>query len=306
MAKIKTPKIVEAKEKLSRGETIFTYVVNVFMVICMIGAFYPIVYVFSASVSSGVALDRGLVYLWPVDFTFGAYEYLFQDNSFWVSFGNSLLYMFAGTFYCMVVSVMAGFVLARREFIFNKGFNVFILMTMWLSAGTIPTYLNYNMLGMKDSRLAMILGFGLSAYNILLIRSYFESLPGELIQAARIDGASEAQILRLIYIPLSTPILATVSLFYSLTSWNSWFWYSLLIKTESKQPIQIVLRRLLMYATTNPDDTSSEIVEVIAGVHNATTIKYAIMVFSLIPILLIYPYIQKYFTKGVTLGGVKS
>lgn len=290
----------------SDGEIIFGWFVNFLMVILIIGSLYPLIYVLSASLSSGVSIDRGLVYLFPVDFTSGAYKYLFSDAAFWIAFGNSMFYMFAGTIYLMIISTMAAFVLARKEFMFHKPFNIFVLLTMWLGAGTIPRYLTYNMLGMKDSRIAMVIGFGLSAFNILLVRNYFESLPKELIEASRMDGATEWQILTKIFVPLSKPILATVSLFYALYSWNSWFWHSVLIKTDSKQPLQIILRRLLLFATENPDDTSNEIIEVVAGVHNATTIKYAIMVLSLIPVIIVYPYVQKHFTKGITLGGVKS
>ncbi len=290
----------------SKGEIIFGYIVNILMGICILGALYPLIYVISASLSSGISVDRGQVFLWPVEFTLGAYEYLFSDNAFWISFANSVFYMLAGTVYCMFVSVTVAYVMSRKTFIFNKSINFFILFTMWLSAGTIPRYLNYINLGMSDSRIAMIIGFGVSAFNIILIRNYFDSLPKELIEAATMDGATEAQILRKIYIPLSAPILATVSLFYALASWNSWFWYSLLIKSESKQPLQIVLRRLLLYSAENIDDTSNEIINIVAGAHNDTTIKYAIMVLSLIPVLIVYPYVQKHFTKGITLGGVKS
>lgn len=301
---------IKSKKKkfdcLSRGEKIFGYIVNILMVISIIGALYPLVYVFSASISSGMSVDRGQVFLLPVDVTFGAYKYLFSDEAFWISFANSLFYMFAGTVYCMIISVMVAYVMSRRDFLFNRFLNFFVLFTMWLGAGTIPRYLNYINLGMDDSRIAMVVGFGVSAFNIILIRNYFDSLPKELIEASKIDGASEYDVLTKIYIPLSAPILATVSLFYALSSWNSWFWYSLLIKEESKQPLQIVLRRLLLHSTENIDDTSNEIVKIVEGGHNDTTIKYAIMVLSLIPVVIVYPYVQKHFTKGITLGGVKS
>lgn len=293
-------------DRLSNGERIFGYCVNVLMVIAIIGSLYPLIYVISASISSGISVDRGQVFLLPVEFTLGAYEYLFSDGAFWVSFCNSLFYMFAGTVYCMLVSVTVAYVMSRKNFIFNRALNFFILFTMWLGAGTIPRYLNYINLGMGDSRSAMIIGFGVSAFNIILIRNYFDSLPNELVEASRIDGASEFQVLSKIFVPLSAPILATVSLFYALGSWNSWFWYSLLIKSESKQPLQIILRRLLLYSVENIDDTSNEIVKIVAGSHNDTTIKYAIMVLSLIPVVIVYPYVQKHFTKGITLGGVKS
>ncbi|WP_105616522.1 carbohydrate ABC transporter permease [Vallitalea okinawensis] len=291
---------------LSKGELIFGYIVNILMVIAIIGALYPLLYVLSASLSSGIAVDRKQVFLLPVDLTFSAYEYLFSDRALWVSLANSFFYMFAGTAYCMVISVMVAYVMSRKNFLFNRFLNFFVLFTMWLGAGTIPRYLNYINLGMGDSRLGMIVGFGISAFNIILIRNYFDSLPKELVEAATIDGASESQVLTKIFVPLSSPILATVSLFYALSSWNSWFWYSLLIKTESKQPIQIILRRLLLYTAENIDDTSNEIIKIEAGGHNDTTLKYAIMVLSLIPVVIVYPYVQRHFTKGITLGGVKS
>lgn len=292
--------------KTTKSDRAIDWTINGIMLILIIVAVYPLIYVLSVSLSSGLAVDRGQVYLFPVDFTLEAYRYLFKDGAFIMAFANSMFYMFAGTFYNMVISVMAAYVLARKEFILTKYINLLVIFTMWLSAGTIPEYMNFRNLNMVDSRMGMILGFGLSAYNIILIRNYFEGLPKEILEASKIDGASEFQVLTKVYIPLSKPILATVSLFYALYRWNTWFWFSLLIKTESKVPLQVVLRMMLIRSAENPDSTANDIVEIVQGGANYTTIQYAVMLFSIIPVLMVYPYVQKHFTKGIMLGGVKS
>lgn len=292
--------------KSSMGGRIFDILLNLAMLIMIVGAIYPIIYVLSVSLSSGLAVDRGEVFLFPVEFTVEAYKYLFKDASFVIAFGNSAFYMIAGTASNMFISVTAAYVMARKNFILSRFTNMMVLLTMWLGAGTIPMYLNYRNLGMTDSRLAIILGFGLSAYNIILIRNYFDNLPEEILEAAKIDGASEWQILKDIFMPLSKPIIATVSLFYALSRWNSWFWHSLLLKSDNKIPLQVVLRNLLAQTAENPDSTSNEIVDIAKSGASFTTIQHAVMLFAIVPVIMIYPYVQRHFTKGIMLGGVKS
>lgn len=290
----------------SQGERIFDALLNTIMLVMIIGAIYPIVYVLSVSLSSGLAVDRGEVFLLPVELTIEAYRYLFRDSAFILAFGNSMFYMVAGTAYNMFISVTAAYVMARKGFIFSRFTNMMVLITMWLGAGTIPSYMNYRNLGMTDSRLAIILGFGMSAYNIILIRNYFDNLPTEIIEAAKIDGASEWQVLTSIFIPLSKPIMATVTLFYALGRWNSWFWHSLLLRTDSKIPLQVVLRQLLAQTAENPDSTENEIIEIAKSAASFTTIQYAVMMFAIVPVIIVYPFVQRHFTKGIMLGGVKS
>ncbi len=306
MVEKKKLSIKDSYARMSTSEIVVGWISNLIMIIAIICCLYPLLYTISSSFSSGLAILRQEVILWPVDFTTGAYEYLFGDSGFWMAFTNSLFYMFASTIFLMFITVCVAFVLARHEFLVHSQLNFFILLTMWFGAGTIPAYLNYQMLGMEDSRWAMVIGFGLSAYNILLVRNYFESLPEELAESARIDGGTEFQVLRHIYLPLSKAIIATVTLFYALSSWNSWFWFSILIKTESKQPIQIILRRLLLASVEDPEAINVKVVEVVAGQYNSDTIEFAVMVMSLIPVVIIYPMVQKHFTKGITLGGVKG
>ncbi len=303
MVKVKNKKL----DRMSGSEIFVGNVANVFMVFAIICCLYPIIYIISASLSSGIAIDRQQVLLVPVDFTFGAYKYLFTDEKFWVAFFNSLFYMFTSTIFLMLITVSIAFVLARKQFLFFKQLNFYVLLTMWFSAGMIPQYLNYQeVFNFKDSRFGMVIGFGLSAFNILLVRNYFETIPEELSEAARIDGATETQLLKSVYIPLSKAIIATVSLFYALSSWNTWFWFSVLVKSDSKQPLQVILRRLLLDSVLDPESTQNYIVEVVAGQHSSATIEFAVMVLSLVPVVIVYPMVQKHFTKGITLGGVKG
>ncbi len=294
-------------KRMSKSEIFVGNIANIVMLIAIVCCLYPIIYIISASLSSGIAIDRQQVILFPVDFTIGAYKHLFTDQEFWVAFFNSLFYMFTNTIFLLGITVSAAYVLARKQFIFFKQFNFYVLLTMWFSAGMIPQYLNYqDVFKFTDSRFGMIVGFGLSAFNILLVRNYFETIPTELSEAAKIDGATETQLLRTIYIPLSKAIIATVSLFYALANWNTWFWFSVLVKSDSKQPLQIILRRMLLDSVVDPESTQNIIVEVVAGQHSTATIEYAIMVLSLIPVIIVYPMVQKHFTKGITVGGVKG
>lgn len=289
------------------GELIFDSVVLLVMLFLVIISVYPLVYVLSMSLSNGVDADSGKVWLLPVNPTIGAYAYLFKDPQFMQAFANSMFYMIVGAAYNMLISVPGAYVLARREFYLSKILNIYMTITLWLTAGTIPLYLNFKMLGMMNSRWAMIIGFGLTAFNIILIRNYFEGLPKEMKEAAHVDGASEFQTLFHVYIPLSKPILATVTMFYALGRWNVWFWHSLLLRdAEDKIPLQIMLRRILIATADDPNNTNPSVTQYLEGGASRLTIQFAVMAFTLVPVLVVYPYVQRHFTKGIMLGGVKN
>ncbi len=290
-------------ERLNRGEIIFKIIAYLLTTCLAIVALYPIIYAFSASISGKVAYESGMVTLFPVDIQFDTYKKLYNDNSFWVAYSNTIFYTFFGTIWSMFISSIGAYALSKRRILFRRQFNFIIVFTMWFSAGIIPTYLNYTnvfkLFGLS-SKWGMIFAFGATAYNVILLRSYFETVPSEIEEAARIDGASEVQIFTKIYLPMSKSAIATVTLFYATARWNGYFWNMMLVKDQIDSPLQVYMRTLI--------DGYEDLVNSMPS--NITfapqSYVYAILICSIIPILIIYPYIQKYFEKGVTIGGVKG
>ena len=203
----------------------------------------------------------------------------------------------------MFISSVGAYALSKRRLLFRKQFNFVIVFTMWFSAGIVPTYLNYTNVFKTfglSSKWGMIVAFGATAYNVILLRSYFETIPTEIEEAARMDGASEVQIFTKIYLPMSKSAIATVTLFYATARWNGYFWNMMLVKDQIDSPLQVYMRTLI-------DDYESLVSSMPSTVtFAAQSYVYAILICSIIPILIIYPYIQKYFEKGVTVGGVKG
>lgn len=290
-------------ERLNRGEIIFKIIAYLLTTCLAIVALYPLIYAFSASISGKVAYESGLVTLFPVDIQFDTYKKLYNDNSFWVAYSNTVFYTLFGTLWSMFISSVGAYALSKRRLLFRKQFNFIIVFTMWFSAGIIPTYLNYTnvfkVFGLS-SKWGMIFAFGATAYNVILLRSYFETVPSEIEEAARIDGANEFQIFTKIYLPMSKSSIATVTLFYATARWNGYFWNMMLVKDQIDSPLQVYMRMLI--------DGYEDLVNSMPS--NVTfapqSYVYAILICSIIPILIIYPYIQKYFEKGVTIGGVKG
>jgi putative aldouronate transport system permease protein len=199
----------------------------------------------------------------------------------------------------MVISTCGAYALSKSRLLFRRKFNLFIVFTMWFSAGIIPSYLNY--MGMAvNNRVGIIVAFGIQAYNIILLRNYFEGVPKEIEEAAIVDGANEFQIFTRIYLPMSKAALATVTLFYATSRWNGYFWSSRLLRDSSEQPLQVYMANKVDNYQKMFDGMPIDIP------YAADSYIYAILVCSIIPVLLIYPYIQKYFAKGVNLGGVKG
>jgi len=275
---------------------IFAYVVvGIFALLAM----YPIVYAFSASISGRLAIEFGEVVLLPKDVQLTVYKFLLDDKAFWLSYVNTLFYTFFGTLWSMFVSVCGAYALSKVKLLFRRQFNLFIVFTMWFSAGIIPTYLNYYNLGV-DNRWGFVFAFGVQAFNIILLRSYFQTIPSEIEEAATIDGANEFQVLYRIYVPMSNAAIITVTLFYATSRWNGYFWANLLLRDVADSPLQVVMRRMLEVYTEFADNAPVELP------FATDSYMFAILVCSIIPVLVIYPFIQKYFARGTNLGGIKG
>lgn len=287
-------------ERLSRSEIIFKLIAYLLVAAFALVALYPLIYAVSASISGRAAYETGRVILLPVDIDFQVYEILFNRNGFWISYSNTLFYTVFGTLWSMFISTTGAYALSKRKLYFRRQFNFFVVFTMWFSAGMIPSYLNYMKLGV-DNRWGIIVAFGVQAFNIVLLRNYFEAVPKEIEEAAKVDGASEFQMFSKIYLPMSTAALATVTLFYATSRWNGYFWASVLLRGANEKPLQVFLRTEIMtYRTLIENMTTDNIT------FSPDSYAYAILVCSIIPILVIYPYIQKYFARGVNVGGVKG
>ena len=209
----------------------------------------------------------------------------------------------SGTFVSMIFTVTGAYVLSKPELKFRKLITILVVVTMWFDPGMIPKYLNFRDLGMINSYSSVILGFAINTFNVIILKSFFEAVPKSLEESARIDGATQWQIMTKIYIPLSTSALTTVSLFYAVSRWNGYFWTMILLTDDSKVPLQVFLKKLIV-----EKDMAGEAAQMItqSSLTSPQSIIYAVIVLSILPILVIYPFIQKFFKKGVTLGAVKG
>lgn len=290
------------KMRQSWGDLVFDFCKNLILILLTLACLYPLIYVISCSISSGAAVDAGKVLLLPKGINFESYKQVLSDKQFWISYGNTLYYTIFGSLFSMAVSAPAAYVLSKKRFGARKVINILISFTMWFSPGFIPLYLNYSQLGTVDNRVMMLVSFGIQAFNIILLRNYFESVPKDIEESASLDGANDFTIFARIYLPLSKPSLATVWLYYAMSRWNAYFWSSILLRDMNKIPVQVYLKQKII-----DQAIVSEFANTIAGQqYSYTTIIYAMIVCAIIPILVVYPFIQKFFVKGVMVGGVKG
>jgi putative aldouronate transport system permease protein len=286
----------------SRGDKAFVYI-NMFLVAAFtISTLYPFIYVASLSLSMGEAVTAGKVILTPVDFTLAAYEKVIYDPAFWISYKNTFIYTVGGTLTSLAFIIPGAYALSRPQLLGRKYWNILIAFTMWFNAGMIPFFLNIRDLGLLDSYFGIIIGFACNAFNIILLRNFFEAVPASFEEAARMDGANDFQVLWKVFVPLAKPAIATVTLFCIVSRWNGFFWAMVLLRDESKVPLQVYLRQII--TQLSDDDTFAS--TLLESAYSFETVSAAIMVCSIIPVLIIYPFIQKYFNKGIMLGGVKE
>ncbi len=319
------------KRKLEVSELIFKIVAYVFLIVFALMCLYPLIYVLAGAFSSSDAVYNNEVVLWPVvgsngDYKFGfaveAFKYAFNYNMFWVSYANTIFVTFIGTVWCLVYSILGAYALSKKRLIGRHGFNFFLVFTMWFAAGIIPTYLNYQATGNAlaaivggkdwgdiDLKWLIVLAMGMNATNIILLRNTFEGVPTEIEEAARIDGATEMQVLMNVYIPMSKATIATVALFFGISRWNGYFWAYKVTQSANQNyswPVQVLIRDIIDKETDITGKYSGDDSHTFESIGSATSVLYAFIVLSVIPILVIYPFIQKYFAKGVNMGGVKE
>ena len=295
------------KRKLEISELIFKIISYTLLTIFALCCLYPFVYAISAAISGRDAVEYSRIVLFPKDIQFDAFKRMFNNNMFWNAYSNTLFLTLYGTIWSLFVAILGGYALSKKRLLFRRGFNFFLVFTMWFSAGLVPQYLNYlqtkdvfNSMGITDDKWLVVIAIGMAAMNIILLRNAFEGVPSEIEEAAIVDGASEFQVLRQVYIPMSKSTIATVALFFAISRWNGYFWARQMISNSNEHPLQVFIR-LQLEQYTDP--------EFMAGwneVFASDSMIYALIVCSIVPILVIYPFIQKYFAKGVNVGGVKE
>ena len=291
--------------KFTWSEKAFQIFNYVFMVGFALITLYPLMYVFFASVSRPELLvgHSGLLFR-PLGFTFGGYELVFQNPMLLRAYWNTIVYMTVGTIINLIMTTIGAFVLSRKDFKLKVPIMMMIVFTMFFSGGLIPTYLLVMGLGLGNTMWALILPSAISSFNLIIMRTYFLNIPSTFEEAARIDGANDLLILVRIILPLSMPIIAVMILFYGVGHWNAWFSAMIYLRTRELFPLQLILREILILA-----DTRNMLIAVDAGVDQepiAEIIRYATIIVATVPILLVYPFLQKYFVKGIMIGGVKG
>ena len=295
------------KRRLEISELIFKIISYFLLTIFALSCLYPFVYAISAAISGRYYVDYNQVVLFPKEIQFEAFKEMFGNNMFWNSYSNTLFLTFYGTIWALGVSILGGYALSKKRLLFRKTFNFFLVFTMWFSAGIVPQYLNYintkkvfNSVGIMDDKWLVVIAMGMAAMNIILLRNAFEGVPSEIEEAAIVDGATELQVLSKVYVPMSKSTIATVALFFGISRWNGYFWARQMISNSNEHPLQVFVR-LKLEQYTDP--------EFVAGWNKpyaTDSVIYALIVCSIVPILVIYPFIQKYFAKGVNMGGVKE
>lgn len=284
------------KKKLT-ADYILGVVNNVLLVILSLVMIYPIFYIFISSVSNPInfreAINANKFLIIPQGFTMEYISDHLQNMDIWRAYGNTLLYTLLGTAISLFLSITCAYVLSRRGLRVIKVLTIVVVLTMWLKPGMIATYTNIENLGLMGNMFGILIPFAFSAYNVILLRTYFAAIPVDIDESAQIDGASHFRMLTSIYIPASVPAITTVGLFYAIDRWNGYFWAELVLQKDKLYPLQVLVKKLLQ----NTGDSGN--------LFEGTVSAYALIIIAIVPIMLIFPFIQKYFKKGVMVGSVK-
>ena len=297
-------KAKKQNNKIHIGSRAFDVFLIAFMIIVSIIFLYPFLNVIATSLSSNRMITTGQVTFFPKEFHLDGYKALFKDENILGAYWNTIVIAVGIMIVSLVLNSLMAYVMMAPEFVLRKPLSIILLITMFFSGGTVPTYLLIQNLGLYDSWWSLILPNAVSAYNIFIYRSFYQGISPEIREAARIDGASEFQILTKIYVPLSKALYATFGLFSVVGAWNSYYEALLYIKDPAKQPIQMLLRKIVFTSgTANMSDAQQMISN---GNLNSLNVQYACVIATIGPILLVYPFIQKYFAQGVQVGAVKG
>lgn len=292
------------KRKRSLGDRTFDVFNTLFLLFMIVIMLYPLWHVLMASLSDSnyLAAHSGAL-IWPLKFNIEAYRMVFKNPNIVSGYANTILIVVSGTLSSTFCTLLAAYVMSRKPFPGKKFFMIMMVVTMYFSGGLIPTYiLNNNWLHLGNNRLVLVLPALVATYNMVILRTGLEAVPDSLEESARIDGANEFQILFRVVLPVALPALAVVLLYYAVSYWNSWFSAAIYLRDRAKYPLQVILREILINNSTQ-SMTMGESGDTLAI---AESIKYATIMVATVPILCIYPFVQKYFVKGAMVGAVKG
>ncbi|WP_397376426.1 carbohydrate ABC transporter permease [Paenibacillus vietnamensis] len=282
----------------------FDAVVNTLAALILAAVLYPLIFIVSASFSDPALVLNGEVLLLPKQITLEAYRNVFDNDQIWNGYANTMVYTAIGTSVNLIMTTLAAYPLSRPDLPGRGVFMFIITLTMFISGGLIPSYLLVKSLGMVDTMWALIVPGAVATYNLIVMRTYFQSsIPWEIQEAAHIDGCSNWKLLTYVILPLSKPILAVMVLFYAVGHWNSYFNALIYIRSEELYPLQLVLREVLMVSQSDAVDSN---VGLESKVLLAESIKYVVIIISSLPVLVMYPFVQKHFVKGVMIGSLKG
>lgn len=289
----------------TRFDAIFDIVIYVILGLLVASFLYILIYIVSCSLSEANAVYSGEVVLWPVRATFDGYRRVFQETMIWVGYLNSIVYMAVGTLISVVSTMLAAYALSRKDLPGRGIITGIFMFTMFFSGGIIPTYLVVMNMGLLDSMWALILPSAISMSNVIIARTFFASLPNDLLEASQIDGCSNTRYFISVVIPLSKAVIAVLALYYAVSYWNDYFNAMLYIKTRAKMPLQLFLREILI-ASQKSSAMTDDLLGYAALMETNEIIKYALIVVASLPMLIIYPFVQKHFVKGVMIGSIKG
>ncbi|WP_031554919.1 carbohydrate ABC transporter permease [Oribacterium sp. FC2011] len=278
------------------------YVIAILMILMVV---YPLWFVIIASFSNPEDVATGKVWFWPKSIDFRGYKLLFEQDQIWRSYFNTIVYTVVGTLVSLIVNITAGYAMSRKDLPGIKWINIFYIVPMFINGGLIPTYLTVKQFGLLDNWLVMVLPFAVSTYNIIVARTFFEStLPESLWEAAQLDGCSTLRYFFQFVIPLSKAVIAVVGLWTAVGLWNSWFNALIYLQNEDLMPLQLVLRRILIANESLLGAATGTMAQELRQLSDM--MKYGSIVVSTLPIMMIYPFLQKYFNQGVMIGAVKG
>lgn len=301
-----TKHIKSLKVRETAQDRVFSVLNYTFLAIVGLIILYPLIYILSSSFSAAYAVVAGKVWLYPVDFSLKGYEAVFRNESIMIGYRNSFIYTIAGTLISVTLTIMAAYPLSRKDFFGRHIFTGLFVFTMLFNGGLIPFYLIVHDLKLTNTIWAMLLPNALAVWNVIIARTYFDmTIPKELLEASRIDGCNDFRFILRVVIPLSSPIIAVLCLFYAVGIWNSFFDALIFLKDAKMYPLQIVLRNILIANTVDANTMLDEKV-LLRSQGLAELLRYSLIVVASVPVLVIYPFVQRFFVKGIMLGSVKG
>ena len=291
--------------RISKKDKIFDCINYGFACLFLVILIYPLYFIIIASVSDPSAVAGGRVWMWPVGFTMDGYKALFDVDLIWIGYRNTILYTTVGTLIGLGINLPAAYALSRKDLVFRKFFTWMFIFVMFFSGGLIPTYLTIQSMGLLNNWIVLVLPFSVSIFHVIVARTFFlSSIPGDLWDAASIDGCGNLRYFFTIVLPLSKAIIAVIALWTAVGHWNSYFNALIYIRDETLQPLQLVLRRILINNEQMIAHGTGE--AAMLAMRRANIMRYALIIVSTIPIMCFYPFIQKYFNQGVMIGAIKG